>query len=582
MTKTPALRNWQQVARDSITDRWDKDSKTKILVAACPGAGKTLFSSFLAKDRLDAGDVSHIIVVCPTVSIRQQWVKALHQLGIDAPRKASNEDVKYRRDTGQHPLGGRTAVCLTYHQLATDHELWVEIARRYPALLIADEVHHADDSAAFGKSLDALAGEAAFKLALSGTPFNSTGGALSMCEHDDVLNDAGRLVRKARPTVVYAYGEAISDGVCRPVEFIKVMGKSTTLYQDLVTKAEMTKVIDLARQNKNDSIGSLLDPDGEFLLSMLKDGLRALKDMKATDKRAGMLIVARDTDHGRRISKLIQQLCNSSNEWSKFTQVEIYNDTEKAHERIEQLNHDSTDIVVTVRMISEGVDVKRMRVGVYATDYLTRMFFIQFVGRFCRNEDRLDESQHAKVIIPGHVELLQFAREIEIMIDEAIMASPGDGSDPGSKDAKKAFISSDTERTGDGLVYRGKDENDRSIAEAVYEKMPELRGYPETLAITIARNFNVAGNTPKQEDVKAKNDWRAKNVQISNAVVRALRDTATVPQNELFQAVNSRANKAAGIVKVDDLTTDEQLEARHQFLKTWLVQLRSGEVSDAA
>ena len=74
-----------------------------------------------------------------------------------------------------------------------------------------------------------------------------------------------------------------------------------------------------------------------------------------------MLVCAMDRKHGARVAGLLQQLCESNPDWERFRIQEIYNDTEAAHQRIEQLKTDRTDIVVSVRMISEGIDVHRFR-----------------------------------------------------------------------------------------------------------------------------------------------------------------------------------------------------------------------------
>ena len=44
----------------------------------------------------------------------------------------------------------------------------------------------------------------------------------------------------------------------------------------------------------------------------------------------------------------------------------------------------ATPWIVAVRMVSEGVDIPRLRVGVYATTTTTELFFRQAVGRFVR------------------------------------------------------------------------------------------------------------------------------------------------------------------------------------------------------
>jgi superfamily II DNA or RNA helicase len=576
MSKTPALRNWQQDATNVLLQEWNKNHDAKPLIAACPGAGKTLFAAHAAHWLLAEEKCEVVVVVCPTVNIKAQWKEQFARFGIDAVDEATNETFRYRRSKNDHLTGGRTVICLTYNQVSQDKDLFVEICRRYKSLVIADEVHHADDSAAFGSALADIAHQATYRLALSGTPFNSTGGALAMCESEDFVNDEGRLVRKAKALKTYSYGKAVYDRACRPVEFIKVMGKSYSTYRSLTDNTLFQKLVDLSRQNKTDSLGAVLDPDGEFMHDMVKDALAALQDIRHHDKRAGMLVVAKDKDHGGRLCKMIETYCKDNEQWRGYSCCEIYNDTPKAHDRIKQLNNDHTDIVVTVRLISEGVDVKRLRVGLYASDYLTQMFFIQFVGRFIRWEDRLDGSQHARVIIPGHVELLRFAREIEQMVDEALISGVGEDNEGDAPEKKNEFVSSETEKTGDGLIYRGKEEDERQLANAFFEKFPSLRGHiGEFLAVQAAKDQNLGGSSHQIES-NVEEDWRKKNEAMVRALVRTLKANGET-DDRLFAKVNSSANKAVGITKVDGLTTDEVLKDRHAYLVNWIRANRKGE-----
>lgn len=579
MSKTPPLREWQLKAKEKIEQEW-KMPGAKPLVAACPGAGKTLFSVTMARDALLDGRVRVVLVVSPTVNIKAQWVEQFADFNIDAVGEATNEMFRRRRVDGDHLTGGWSVVCLTYAQLAQDHQLFAEIARRYPTLLIADEIHHADDSRAYGEAIAAVAEEAKLRLALSGTPFNSCGGALAMCDSAEELNDEGRLVRKSLVTYPWSYGDAITVGDCRPVEFIKVMGRGTATYRSLTDSSVFQTLIDLAKENKNDSIGTLLDTDGEFMQQMCKEGLKALADVKRHDPRAGLLVVARNKEHGARLCRLIESYCKLNEEWRAYDTCEIYNDTPKAHERIKQLQNDRTDIVVTVRMISEGVDVKRLRVGLYATDYLTRMFFVQFVGRFIRWESRLDDSQHARVVIPGHIELLAFAREIEQMIDQALIAESGD--DPGGdRDKKNEFLGAQSEVTGDGVIFRGAEESERVLAAQIFEMFPSARGkLPEVLAIQMAKDINLDGAFhAKQENIKE--DWSRKNDQLVSAIKRQLKKNGESDQ-EMFAKINDRANRAVGIVRKDKLTSTEILQKRHAFLHSWLRAIRRGDAFEEA
>src|SRR5437764_14615609 len=75
--------------------------------------------------------------------------------------------------------------------------------------------------------------------------------------------------------------------------------------------------------------------------------------------------------------------------------------------------------LVAVRMVSEGVDVPRLAVGVYATSVSTPLFFAQAVGRFVRARKR---GETASVFVPSVPTLLGFAAELEAERDHVVRA----------------------------------------------------------------------------------------------------------------------------------------------------------------
>ena len=75
-------------------------------------------------------------------------------------------------------------------------------------------------------------------------------------------------------------------------------------------------------------------------------------------------------------------------------------------------------------MVSEGVDVPRLAVGVYATSTATPLFFAQAVGRFVRARSR---GETASVFVPSVPNLLRYAAELELERDHALRpVSPRD------------------------------------------------------------------------------------------------------------------------------------------------------------
>jgi hypothetical protein len=286
-----------------------------------------------------------------------------------------------------------------------------------------------------------------------------------------------------------------------------------------------------------------------------------------------MLVVAKSKEHGHQMAKLLIRICEAENQ--RFLLQEIYNDTPKAHTRIENLDEDFTDIIVSVRMISEGVDIKRLRVGLFATDWMTRMFFIQFAGRFIRQEDRLDkQGQFAIVIIPAHATLLKYAREIEEMIECAAIVEPGDGEGPSEK--KWDYDSATTTADQKGFVFRGEERENFDLAQAFFSAAPGLKGrIANSLAIEIAEALHLDGASPGKSR-EQKIDWSNKNDLLVAAIVRRLKRNGQ-PDEGLYARVQARANHAVGIKKKDQLTAEDILIKRHAFLQSWLKRLMFGQ-----
>jgi hypothetical protein len=77
-------------------------------------------------------------------------------------------------------------------------------------------------------------------------------------------------------------------------------------------------------------------------------------------------------------------------------------------------------------MVSEGVDVPRLAVGVYATSVSTPLFFAQAVGRFVRARRR---GETASVFLPSVPVLLGFAAELEAERDHVVAHAQRDAED---------------------------------------------------------------------------------------------------------------------------------------------------------
>ena len=334
---------------------------------------------------------------------------------------------------------------------------------------------------------------------------------------------------------------------------------------------------------------------------MLELGIKKLEEIRQHHANAGMLVVAKDGDHARFICEILRVQFQEN-------PVLVLHDSEKQGEIIKGFESSRQRILVTVRLVSEGVDIKRLRVGVFATNWLTRMFFNQWVGRYVRYDHSLTADQYATCIIPAHILLLEYAREIERMIVATVI---DDDSDPETEE------SSGKGKAPDLLELTNREEEARE-GESIQRQMSAgidikevLRKYAEqdtalasligmvsetTIAGIIADlderrvasqgNVNLGENQSSQtstttvEDVQKKlRDW---NAQIVRRIVKALEQNGGTDQAELFRKVNSKLNKTIGIDKIDSYTPIVKLRARAEEARRLFRKVTGQELEGSA
>ncbi len=355
---TPALRVWQQRALAAM-GRWERGS---FLLSAAPGAGKTRPALELARRQLASGAAESVLVACPTGPLTRQWARAASRLGVELAVDAP---------TPRAPAGF-DGVAVTYARIAKAPSRW-ERAARTRTLVVADEAHHLGEELAWGEAFARAVGRCERWLLLSGTPFRSDATPIPGVRYDS----AGL----AEPDMSYSYADAVLDGICRPVCFVAYDGTLSWRSGDDVIESSFETVLSgrEASRRYRTAISTEL-PDG--LPRILREAdakLRAVRRDGHPD--AGGLVIAADSSHARRIASLLRQ------ETGRSALVVLHNEA-RAAEKLAAFTNARDPWIVAVNMVSEGVDIPRLRVGVYATAAKTPLVFRQIVGRFVRTIPR--------------------------------------------------------------------------------------------------------------------------------------------------------------------------------------------------
>jgi superfamily II DNA/RNA helicase len=143
----------------------------------------------------------------------------------------------------------------------------------------------------------------------------------------------------------------------------------------------------------------------------------------------------------------------------------VLSDDPTSSARIAEFGRSNQKWMVAVRMVSEGVDVPRLAVGVYATSASTPLYFAQAIGRFVRSRR---PGETASVFLPSVPVLLDLASQLEAQrdhilgkphrekdgLDDELLADANKQKDEAGEE-EKAYTSLGADAELDQVIYDG-------------------------------------------------------------------------------------------------------------------------------
>lgn len=555
---TVRMRAWQRTAFDLFRAHDEPD----FLAVATPGAGKTTFALTCARWAL-AEQRRRLVVVAPTSHLKKQWALAAHRLGLEL-------------DPDWTPNGGIAAdvhgIVTTYQHVATAATAKALKGLAHDAFVILDEVHHAGDERAWGDSIRLAFSGAHRRLCLSGTPFRSDTAPIPFVTYDATAEGD-----TARSHYTYGYADALRDGgVVRPVYFPRFDGVMEWSAPDgSVISANFHD--ELARDQMAQRLRAALSLEGDWLPAVMRQAherLMAIRTSPGGQADAAGLVIAYDQQHAQGIAQLIRRHFGVSAEV-------VVSDDPSASGKIAAFASSTAPWLVAVRMVSEGVDIPRLRVGVYATTVSTELFFRQAVGRFVRWQSDKG-SQKAYVFLPDDPRLRTHAFRIAEARrhvlrpprqDDDIMSVDGEAAldtlaEAGEPEQLSLFSVLSAVATGmtvhsvtaEGIAFDDepemgiRDDDDEPLdpldLDLVLPDVPTDAGFPRDSTRSVA---------------EAKEDLRSRNAVVAQRLV----DLTGLSHGR----VNSEMNRLAGVAKVSAATA-EQLERRLRYAQSWLHRAR--------
>jgi superfamily II DNA or RNA helicase len=382
------LRGWQRRALVKYLTAKPRD----FLAVATPGAGKTTFALRIVAELLAEGTVEAVTIVVPTEHLKIQWAQAAARQGIALDPKFSNSNAQ----TSSEYHG----VVVTYAQVASHPSRHRVRTENRKTLVVFDEIHHGGDAKSWGEAIREAFDDATRRLALTGTPFRSDDSAIPFVTYEPDPSNAHLMVSKADH--IYGYSDALADGVVRPVMFMAYSGEAR--WRDSAGEEHAARLGEpLTAEQTARAWKTALNPAGEWMPAVIAAADTRLRGLREHVPDAGGMIIASDQTAARAYADLLVKITGEA-------PTVVLSDDKGASDRISQFAAGTSRWLVAVRMVSEGVDVPRLAVGVYATSASTPLFFAQAIGRFVRSRR---PGETASIFLPSVPNLLMLASEME-------------------------------------------------------------------------------------------------------------------------------------------------------------------------
>ena len=400
-------RKWQADALREFM-LWQPEGSNGFLVEATPGAGKTKLSIQIAIRLMESGHIERVVIAVPTARLETQWALEFAAFGIN---------INPNWHAGDGALATDVKGCVaTYAEIANSPQIYRRLVGGVPTLAILDEVHHCGEEHSWGTGIRTAFEPAWRKLLLSGTPFRSTNDAIPFVRYVDGVG---------APDFRYGYDKALADRVVRAVFFPRRGGQMEWEWNGETRKATFDDL--LPEQDAGRRLRTALSPRGEWIPQVVADADKMLMELRQSDPKAGGIVFCETTPDARAVEQMLRKMGRNP--------VLVISDEPEANARIGTFRESTDPWIVSIRKVSEGVDIPRLRVGVYATAWLTEMFFRQVVGRLVRTNAE-EEDPTGYLFIPDDERLRAMAQQIKMqrehVLDQDDDELPGDlGNGPG-------------------------------------------------------------------------------------------------------------------------------------------------------
>jgi superfamily II DNA or RNA helicase len=567
MEKQLKLKEWQEDAYKRFLKVHGEQQGDVFLCVAGVGSGKTIFASYVFNHLLRTNQFDSVIIVSPTENIKRNWAKVLELYF----RIKVDHDYKFKNHWPRDCQG----ISISY-QILSDRN--IEVLTQYVTrrtLLIVDEVHHAGNNKSWGEGIQRIGELCGFKMLLTGTPDRNDNSPIPFVNYEETNGPGGTKIYTLRGIhKSYTYGQAVEDERVCPTIFQRQSAAATTIKGTTILDDETKPDI-----NGKKLYSQIIDAKSEGncwvyqTFEKANEKLNELNDLR--NKNYGGMIVCSSISNAEILYKRIYDKYGPS-----FVEIVTSDDTDSS-KKVEKFTHSAVPWIISINMISEGVDIPRLRVIVYASNVLTTIRFIQVMGRGVRNPEHLPNNHDVCYFyMADYRPLLENAQLIKEEIKhkyqeiekELVDRTSGTGTptfsiedvvlEAQSVDSGNVFNADfwDVNEDYTATAVAKKIKASKDIVLAAWKELKVMEGKPTPEE----RPFEFRSTTERKKDVSR---------LITDLVGKiAYQLQGGKPGPEWIRKVHTELNRKAGI-NFSNTATEEQLQNKFKYAEQWFLNL---------
>jgi superfamily II DNA or RNA helicase len=546
---------WQLDAFEAF--RKSIEEKSNFLCAVSGGGGKTLFALENAKVMLANREIDRVIVVTFTRHLIRQWDDWATAIGLNLLAVSGNQSLK------DGIPGDVVGYICTYAAMGRMPDLHASYTSGFRTLVIFDEIHHLGDEddkgrSEWGKKAKVAFSAASYRLGLSGTPFRSNQQRIPFVSYEPIKGS--NMDSQAVPDFTYSYGDAVADEICRRVDFLDVDGLIEWERSDnpgVTYQHRFSDEIDERYYGDRLRFAVSAETDGSdfknlLLVDMIKHANNKLNDIrKVGHPDAAGLVIASNVMQAKLLKDMMQRITG-------HRAIIVHNEEDRSLSLIQDFAKGISPWIISVKMISEGVDIPRLRVCLYAANVTKELFLMQVIFRIVRRSKEIYGESY--FYYPADPEIVTVVRKVEEEMNVKIRYKQG--KDPKPHDppvfVDKNFIGAKAEKWQATIAGETFAMDDLVVAEEFRKQRPDLRNVDIRDLVRFYRDFRRYEKREAESPMETQENYNERRDRLRREIQEAvgrLHYRMQKPHNE----IHHRLNSAVGVPDKKSATI-EQLE----------------------